>query len=275
MSIVTLTTDFGLQDWFVGTMKGVILRVNPRATVIDLTHEIPTGDIHAGAFALAAAFRFFAKGSVHVAIVDPGVGSERRPIAVETDNYIFVGPDNGVLSLALAQEKIKAVRVLTRAEFFLESVSHTFHGRDIFAPVSAFLSGGLALSKLGSRLKDFVRITPPEPRVKPGAIDGEVVYVDRFGNAITNIVNTMLESRRHWECFLSSGPVRRVPIESHYQAVPPGRSVAVPGSTGFLEIAINGGSAQRELGTKVGTRIRLRLAAQPGAPNRRARRAQG
>jgi hypothetical protein len=161
MRLITLTTDFGTRDWFVGTMKGVVLGIHPPATVVDLTHEIPPGDIRAGAFALMTACRFFPKGTVHVAVVDPGVGSRRRAIAVQTANSCFVGPDNGVLSWALMREKIKTIRLLENREFFLEPVSHTFHGRDIFAPVAAHLSRGVAVSRLGRELKDFVRLPWP------------------------------------------------------------------------------------------------------------------
>jgi S-adenosylmethionine hydrolase len=196
VQIITLTTDFGTHDWFVGTMKGVILGIAPRAAIVDLTHEIPAGDIRAGAFALAAGFRFFPKGTVHVAVVDPGVGGARKAIAVQTSNYLFVGPDNGVLSLALAREKIKSVHSLGNANYFLRPISHTFHGRDIFAPVAAHLSRGTPMHKFGPARKDFIRLPWPQPRVRRGCIEGEVVFIDRFGNAITNIENASLNAGR-------------------------------------------------------------------------------
>src|SRR5262245_4734331 len=143
MHVITLTTDFGTRDWFAGTMKGVILGINPRATIVDLTHGIPAGDVRTGAFALAAGYRFFPKGTVHVAVVDPGVGGKRGALAVQTANYFFVGPDNGVLSFALRDEKIKAIYRLENRELFMKAVSHTFHGRDVFAPVAAYLSRGI------------------------------------------------------------------------------------------------------------------------------------
>src|SRR5208283_126339 len=164
MNLITLTTDFGTRDWFVGTMKGVILSRCPRAAIVDITHEIPAGDIRAGAFALAAGCRFFPKGTVHVAVVDPGVGSARHAIVVQTANYFFVGPDNGVLSFALAKEKIKTIRRLENKGIFLQPVSCTFHGRDIFAPVAARLCRGFPIHKLGPLQKDFVRLPWPEPR---------------------------------------------------------------------------------------------------------------
>src|SRR5215470_12088098 len=134
-AIISLTTDFGSKDWFVGTMKGVILRINPNAKIVDISHEIPAGDIRAGAFALLASYRFFEKGAVHVAVIDPGVGSSRRAIAVQTANCFFVGPDNGVLTWLLRNEKIRAIHALENQEYFLDSISQTFHGRDVFAPI--------------------------------------------------------------------------------------------------------------------------------------------
>src|SRR5215468_7695472 len=151
MSILTLTTDFGTRDWFVGAMKGVILKVNPRAVLVDLAHEIEPGDIRRGAFALAASYRFFPRGTIHVVVVDPGVGSARRAVAVQTSDYLFVGPDNGVLSAALRREKILAAHWLQNKKYFLKPVSHTFHGRDVFAPVAAQLSRGVPIDRFGPR----------------------------------------------------------------------------------------------------------------------------
>ena len=256
MQLITLTTDFGLRDWFAGTMKGVILGIAPRAAIVDITHEIPAGDIRAGAFALAASCRFFPKGTVHVAVVDPGVGGARKSIAVQTANYLFVGPDNGLLSPALAQEQIKSVRRLENANYFLHSVSNTFHGRDIFAPVAAHLCRGTAVHKLGPAQNDYVRLPWPRPRVAQNRIEGEVVFIDRFGNAITNIENTSSNPRGRLAIFLGRKMLCRV--KAFYQSVPAGRMVAIPGSSGFLEIAVNGGSAAKRLGLKIGDQVSLR-----------------
>ena len=176
-----------MRDWFVGTMKGVITGINPRAIVTDITHEIPAQDIRAGAFALMASYKYFPKGTVHVVVVDPGVGSRRRAIAVQTLNHFFVGPDNGMLSWALAQEKIKAIRQLENRRYFLKPVSRTFHGRDIFAPVAAHLSRGLPWFRLGRELEDFVRLPWPKATKRGAETRCEAIYIDRFGNAITNI----------------------------------------------------------------------------------------
>src|SRR5437867_549095 len=194
VSIITLTTDFGVADWFVGTMKGVILGIQPRAVLVDITHEIPPGDIRAGAFALAASQRYFPRGTVHLAVVDPGVGSRRRILAVQTQDFVFVGPDNGVLSCALVSEKVKAVHHITNSRFFLNPVSRTFHGRDVFAPVAAYLSAGVAIQKLGPPVRDFLRLDWPGPRIGQDKADGEVIYIDRFGNAMKNIVEGALSA---------------------------------------------------------------------------------
>jgi len=276
VQIITLTTDFGTKDWFVGTIKGVILGIAPRATIVDITHEIPAGDIRAGAFALAAGYRFFSKGTVHVAVVDPGVGGARKAIAVQTADHFFVGPDNGVLSCALAKEKIKSVRRLENANFFLHPVSHTFHGRDIFAPVAAHLSRGAPIHKLGPAQKNFVPLPWPQPRARRNRIEGEVVFVDQFGNAITNIENTSLNPKIEvvpgrrpalrstslsglnagGEVFV--GRRRLCQVKAFYQSVRAGQAVAVPGSSGLLEIAVNGGSAAKHFGLKIGDRINVR-----------------
>jgi S-adenosylmethionine hydrolase len=193
---------------------------------------------------------------VHLAVVDPGVGGARRAIAVETADYLFVGPDNGVLSFALAREKIRSVRRIENEKLLLRPLSRTFHGRDVFAPVAAYLSRGLSFQKLGSILKDFVRLPWPEPKRTRDGIEGQIVYLDRFGNAITNIPNSKLRLRNDEAVF--AGRKRLGPVKAFYQAVPGGRAVAVPGSSGLLEIAVNGGSAAKRFGFEIGDRVRLR-----------------
>jgi S-adenosylmethionine hydrolase len=260
VNVITLTTDFGTRDWFVGTMKGAILGVNPRSAIVDITHEIPPGNVRAGAFALMASRKFFPKGTVHVAVIDPGVGSARKMIAVQTRDYFFLGPDNGVLSFALEWEKIQAVHALTNESFFLQPVSRTFHGRDIFAPVAAHLSKGLPIRRFGPALKSFHRLVWPQPCVGRNEIRGEIVYIDRFGNAITNLRGDELPKRttKNWQLHFKA---RRVcPVAAFYQAVPDNKAVAVVGSSGFLEIAVNGGSAAELFRLKVGDRITARWA---------------
>lgn len=258
VSVITLTTDFGTRDWFVGTMKGVILRLNPRVAIVDLTHAVPAGDLRAGAFALAAACGFFPKGTIHVAVVDPGVGSQRKAVAIRTADYVFVGPDNGILSWALAERKITAIHSLENEAYFLQPVSHTFHGRDVFAPIAAHLSRGVPIQRFGPSQNDLVRLAWPEPRKGQGNVEGEVIYIDRFGNAITNLDRSSLPDLTSAVCEISSGRRRVCPVSHDYQAVAPGRPVALIGSSGLLEIAINGGSAAKTLGLREGTKVRVR-----------------
>ncbi|MEW6303277.1 MAG: SAM-dependent chlorinase/fluorinase [Verrucomicrobiota bacterium] len=271
MRIITLTTDFGLQDWFVGTMKGVILGFNPRAAIVDITHDIPPGDIRAGAFALAASYRYFPRGTIHVAVVDPGVGTKRNALAVRTRDYTFIGPDNGVLSFALRNEKVKSIRRIANEKLFLHPVSRTFHGRDIFAPVAAHLSRGLAFARVGPSLNDFTKLPWPEPRIGTRGLEGEIIHVDRFGNAITNLPASAIKSH-------STIRVRgaSVPVVENYQAVPPGHLAAVPGSSDFLELAVNGGSAARKLRLRPSNKVTL-LASHPPltlSPSQKAREKQ-
>jgi len=254
-----LTTDFGTRDWFVGTMKGVVLGIHPRAAVVDLTHEIPPGDIRAGAFALMAGYRFFPKGTVHVAVVDPGVGGPRRAIAVQTADYVFVGPDNGVLSWALARERIKTVRRIEAGKYFLKPVSRTFHGRDIFAPVAAHLSRGLSIQRLGRGVDDWVRLSWPQPTRSRGMVRGEIIYLDRFGNAITNVESEPELNEQAVTCEVAGRRKARCALAEFYGAVPGNRPVAVMGSSGFLEIAVNGDSAARRFGLKTGDAVVLRM----------------
>jgi len=186
--IVTLLTDFGTADYFVGAMKGALLSVNPRAQVVDITHEIPPQDIEAGAFTLLAAFEAFPAGTVHVAVVDPGVGSMRRAVVVEGGGHIFVGPDNGVFGHVY--ERVAPFRVfhVTNEKYFRPRVSETFHGRDVFAPVAGALAGGVRAEELGPSVEDFVRLPFARPsRDAEGALVASIIHVDRFGNCVTNI----------------------------------------------------------------------------------------
>lgn len=266
MRIITLTTDFGTEDWFVGTMKGVIASINPRATVVDIAHAIHNGNVRAGAFALAASYKYFPKGTVHVAIVDPGVGGKRRAIAIQTQRYFFVGPDNGVLSFALRGERIKTVRALKNETYFLKPVSQTFHGRDVFAPVAAHLARGVSTAKFGPAMRDFVRLDWPEPKVLSKSVEGEVVYIDKFGNAITNIPATTVTSLGREILRIFKGRKRICAIGTHYQSVPARQAVAVPGSSGYLEIAVNGGNASAILGLHIGDPIDVRGITSRSAP---------
>jgi S-adenosyl-L-methionine hydrolase (adenosine-forming) len=257
MRIITLTTDFGTRDWFVGTMKGVILGINPRATLVDITHEIPPGDIRAAAFVLASSYQYFPEGTIHMVVVDPGVGSGRKAIVIQTARYFFVGPDNGVLSLAVAAEKIKAIRSLENPKYQVQPRSRTFHGRDLFAPAAAHLACGLSMRSFGRALHSFKTLSTNAPRVTPSGIQGEVQYVDCFGNCITNISQRELARLRGPSQVVITKGQGRFPIKEFYDAVPAGKPVAVISSMGFLEIAINGDSAAARFQIKVGDRIRI------------------
>src|SRR5262245_37794187 len=195
MPVVALLTDFGSQDHYVGAMKGAILTVCPEASLVDLTHEIAAHDVTAGALALASAFRDFPAASVFVAVVDPGVGSPRRALALEAGGYRFVGPDNGILSLVMAEaEGPQALRRIANASLMRPAVSATFHARDVFGPVAAHLARGLPIAEVGPPIDDPVRLSQPEVReVAPGEWEATIVHVDRFGNLITNLFQRDLE----------------------------------------------------------------------------------
>lgn len=259
MRIITLTTDFGTSDWFVGTMKGVIAGIAPEARVIDLTHDIAPGDIRAGAFALRSAISFFPQGSIHVAVVDPGVGSARRAIAARNQAGILVGPDNGVLSWAAPDEEIDEVRELTNPEWFEHPVSRTFHGRDIFAPVAAHLAAGKHFEEAGQPVDSCHQLPWPAIREEEHGLTGEIVHVDRFGNAITNITVSELPEEA-----LASGDVRVTcagkTTRTHrcYADVARGKALALVGSGGLLELAVNAGDFADHFGVSDGSRVEVR-----------------
>jgi S-adenosyl-L-methionine hydrolase (adenosine-forming) len=252
--IITLTTDFGASDWFVGSVKGVILSINPHAQIIDISHQIAPGDIASGAFILANACSFFPPGAIHVAVVDPGVGSQRAALIVQTRIGFFVGPDNGLFSIVLEQHPPLQVRRLMNPRFFRASVSATFHGRDVFAPAAAHLSRGTALSAFGPRQADYCRLPRAVIVTEPGILTGEISYVDRFGNAITNIPGSSMSPTGRPRLRVKRRSLRLV---THYQAGPPGQPIALVGSHGYIEIAVNGGSAARLLRLNPGMSVKL------------------
>lgn len=267
MRCITLTTDFGHHDWFVGTMKGVILAISPGTAIVDLTHGIPPGDLQSAAFSLAASYSFFPRGTIHVAVIDPGVGSARRSIAIRTSRYTFVGPDNGIFSRVLAKEKITAIHVLENQKWFNSEVSATFHGRDVFAPVAAHLSRGIPIRQLGPATKQCVRLSWPEAQRTGRVIRGAIQYLDRFGNALTNISAADLRGFAGQSAVYRNGE-KLAPVAGFYQAVPSGKPVAVVGSTGFLELAVNRGRAADVLGLRVGSRLEVRAIGTLRGPGR-------
>ncbi|HEU0051999.1 MAG TPA: SAM-dependent chlorinase/fluorinase [Longimicrobium sp.] len=259
--IVTLLTDFGTADYFVGAMKGVILSAAPGATVVDITHEVPPQDVRAGAFTLLAAYGAFPPGTVHVAVVDPGVGSARRAIAAEAGGHRFVGPDNGLLSWLLERAGDARVAHLDRERFFRHPVSRTFHGRDVFAPVGAALAAGAALEEVGTEIGDWVRLDPLRPaRDDDGGLRGTVLHVDRFGNVVTPFTRDELP----YEALapgarigIGGREVRSIRRFYAEGASAPGEPFGIWGSAGFLEVSVFRGSAARLLGVAPGDPVTL------------------
>ncbi len=263
--IITLTTDFGLSDGFVGMMKGVILSINPDATIIDITHDIAPRNIEQGAFVFANADRYFPANSIHVVVIDPGVGSARRPIAAQVGETFFVAPDNGVLSLAISHRKSQIpnskVRVihLTQPDYWNFKVSNTFHGRDIFAPVAAHLSLGVPLESLGEPITDWVRLSQGVASWRADAeIVGRVMHVDRFGNIISNIGEEMLAGIDRARVVTAICGKSIIGIQSTYATVAPGALLALISSSGHLEIAAREANAAQLLGARIGDEIVLR-----------------
>lgn len=255
--IITLLTDFGSRDAFVGIMKGVILGINPAASFIDLSHEVPPQDILAGALLLRSAAAFFPPRTIHIAVVDPGVGSSRRPVLVETVDAIFVGPDNGLLSLAAPAESIVRIIHLTNEQYFLPQRSHTFHGRDIFAPVAAHVSRGAAPELCGVTVANLEQLSlPPTERQLDGLI-GQVIYIDHFGNAVTNITEADLRPFPKETLLVSIENVQINGIATTYAAVEIDAPVTIINSWGMLEIAVRNGSAAQRFAIQRGQRIRL------------------
>jgi hypothetical protein len=252
LKLITLTTDFGLADPFVGIMKGVIAGRAPGVTIVDLSHGVPPQDVLAGALVLAHAVPYFPAGTVHVAVVDPGVGGARRALCVETSAALLVGPDNGLLSLAAPAGSVRRIVYLTEERFFLAPRSHTFHGRDVFAPVAAALAAGTDPGALGPVVSDLQRLRVPEPAIEAGRIRGQVIYVDHFGNLVTNLPAGVLPSGRS---VVRLGSARLPGVSASYDAVPIGEPVAVVNSWGLLEVAVRDGSAKVALGAGVGDEV--------------------
>ncbi|MDY6876071.1 MAG: SAM-dependent chlorinase/fluorinase [Chloroflexota bacterium] len=288
--LVTLTTDFGTADGYVGTMKGVILSIAPDVLLVDISHEIAPQNVRQAAYVLYTAYPFFPSHAVHLAVVDPGVGSARRPIALRTPAGYFVGPDNGIFSYVMACEPVEALVELDPRQFL--QVSHTFHGRDVFAPVAAHLAAGLSIAALGSPVLDPVTFSPPRLEVTPAGITGEVLHTDHFGNVITSIGRMVwggdelvLEpifwrarggmqvtgGKEHeagdggqvrvkaGEVVVVVGGREIAGVHRTYAEVASGEALALVGSQAYLEIAVREGNAALELGLHVGDVVALRL----------------
>ncbi|HEX2189250.1 MAG TPA: SAM-dependent chlorinase/fluorinase [Longimicrobiaceae bacterium] len=256
--IVTLLSDFGTADYYVAAMKAAVLARAPAATLVDVTHEVPPQDVAAGAFTLLALYRDFPPGTVHLAVVDPGVGSERRAVVVEAAGQRFVGPDNGLFGRVLDREPGARVFHLDRPSAFAHPVSTTFHGRDVFAPVAGALAGGAAAAELGTEVHDPVRLEPIAVRRAPdGSAAGAVLHVDRFGNCVT----TLRPGDAPEGAFTLEVGGREVrALRRHYAGAPPGEPFAIWGSAGFLEVSVDGASAADLLGVRRGDPVTLRPA---------------
>jgi hypothetical protein len=255
---ITLLTDFGHGDAYVGVLHGVILQIAPDARVIDLCHEVPPQDVQAGAFLLMTSYKYFPKGTVHVGIVDPGVGTQRRIAAVRAGGHTFVGPDNGLLAWAAADAGgIEEAVAVERPEYWLGGgagpISRTFHGRDIMAPVAAHVATGVALDRLGPSINALMGELFPSVTKTTAGLAGEIVYVDRFGNCVSNLPKARA---RPGDSVLAGG--QEIPVRNAYGEATPGHPLAVVGSAGLLEVAVANGSAAQQLGLRVGDTVLLR-----------------
>jgi hypothetical protein len=277
MATIALLTDFGTTDSYVGVMKAVMARIAPSARFIDLTHEIQPQNVFQGAFTLLNSYRYFAPGTIFLAVVDPGVGGGRAPIAAQVGGYTFVGPDNGLLSLALAELGDAIIVELRNAAYQWQLVSYTFHGRDIFAPAAAHLAVGVPLADFGPRVERIVRQPAPALRVEGNQIAGEVLYADHFGNLVTSIGQLHCLGSDKLELkprFGAVNPVlsfdvnhasvtiqkRHIPqLFKTYAESQPGDLVALVGSNGYLEIAVNQGSALEQLHTLINAPVVLKI----------------
>ncbi|MEK7290770.1 MAG: SAM-dependent chlorinase/fluorinase, partial [Planctomycetota bacterium] len=277
--VMTLLTDFGNQDAYVGVMKGVITGINPLANIIDICHNIPPQDVFNAAYLLYTSYKYFPRGTIHVAVVDPGVGTERNIVCVKTKDYFFLVPDNGLLSFIVQEEKPKVIVRLTNDRYFLPSPSNTFHGRDIFAPAAAYLSLGVKLRQLGIKINQLKQLDIPKPDYKKmGQLEGQIIYIDRFGNLITNIKKEYLvkwvggqksEDRINQrkttlkELFSLCNTIETVigkkkiiGLSKSYTDVKTGEPLVLFGSAGFLEVSINQGNAQKYFRVDRGNKIR-------------------
>ncbi len=261
--IITLTTDFGTNDHFVGTMKGVILDIVPDAQIVDICHSVQAFDVLDGALTISQAYSYFPTRTVHMVIVDPGVGTARRPIIASCDKYHFVAPDNGVLSLVYAREERIHVRHVTSEHYFLQPVSNTFHARDIFSPVAAYLAKEVDSLKFGDEVQEYVRFSAPKPKaIDQNRMRGVVLKVDRFGNLITNFTPQdapMLFAAGAQGFKITVGSREVTELHNAYAEGAPGEVFGILGSMGFLEIAANRGAAAQLIGAGKGTDVTISL----------------
>ena len=255
LPVISLLTDFGTADYFVGAVKGAILSVNPQAVIADITHEIAPQDILAGAFTLLAAYKTFPAGTIHVAVVDPGVGSTRCPIIVSANQQFFVGPDNGIFTYIYDREPAHRIFHVTAKKYFRRDQSSTFHGRDIFAPVAAALSNGVKPRKFGPVIDDAIRLPDPlgPEKLKNGGVRARIIHIDRFGNCVTNLTSDLVKANA--TLIINRKTIRE--FRKFYGEDSAKMPFAIWGSAGFLELSVNGGSAAKLLRAKRGSAVTL------------------
>lgn len=260
-AIITLTTDYGTNDHLVGAMKGVILGINPDVMLVDITHGVIAHDILDGALTIGQAFRYYPPKTVHVVVVDPGVGTPRRPILVAADQHYLVGPDNGVFSAVFDQTEALYVWNLTSEHYFRQPISKTFHGRDIFAPVAAWLTKSWQTSAFGEPITDFVRFALPKPKADGQTIKGVILRIDHFGNLVTNITaeNSPSILTANGKLTIRAGNGSATKIVSTFAQGPAGEPVGIIGSSGYLEICVNKGNAARALSAMRGTEVTVEV----------------
>lgn len=257
--MVTFTTDFGVNEHYVGAMKGVIYTINPAAQIVDICNSVHSYDLLDGAITISQAYHYYPANTVHLVVIDPGVGTARRPIIVSTGKHMFVGPDNGVFSLVFDREEKVIVRHITSEHYFQHPVSNTFHGRDIFASVAGYLSKGMDPAKFGDEITDFVRFAAPKPKaVSPNLVKGIVIKVDKFGNLITNITpqdtpQLFAEKPAAFKILIGKSEINK--LNTAYAQGAPGEVFGILGSLGFLEIATNRGSAHQTVGADKGSEV--------------------
>jgi S-adenosylmethionine hydrolase len=268
--VITLITDFGTVEHFVGAMKGVIININPDVEIVDITHQIGSYDIFDAAYTLAQSYRYFPADTIHMVVVDPGVGTARRPLLARSMNYKFVAPDNGVLSLIYDREENVEVRHITSDHYFLNPVSNTFHGRDIFAPVAGWLSRWVEVDKFGEVIDDFAKFVAPKPkRVDERLLKGVALKVDKFGNIITNIApedvpQLFSDAPPPFKIIINQQEITRLNLA--YSMGKPSEIFAIVGSSGFIEICTNRGSAAKLLNANRGAEVGVLLGEGSASP---------
>lgn len=254
-STITFTTDFGTRDGYAGAVKGVIRSINPAAQVVDITHEIEPFDVLGAAFALGNFYSYFPRGTIHLVVVDPGVGSQRQPLLVKTEDFFFVGPDNGIFTFVYNSEKLLEIIAPSNREYFLAELSSTFHARDMFAPVAAYLSLGVDPKEFGASAKECFKLVIPQPKPIKSGLVGEIIHIDRFGNLVTNIPAELVGRKKISSIMVGKKKIKQVALS--YFDIPEGQAGVLVGSSGLLEIAVSQASAQSVLRSKIGTPVRI------------------